>query len=252
MAPGPSERRFTPASAPGTGTKTRTSSSPRYATTSPPAAGRRPSSTDHASAADMAGREAWARLIEDARRRRVDLILVWKLDRAFRSTLHCLRTLEGWEHQGVGFACLTQPIDTTSPTGRLLLTVLAAVAEFERSLIAERVREGMAHARRSGPGSAGRRPPSAPMSPATWRPCAPSWLPGVLSKRAAARRLRVGFGTLERLMNPPSPGRPYGSGCRGAALQERLESDVDEDEVEESQRNKREPGPPVDAKRPKR
>jgi DNA invertase Pin-like site-specific DNA recombinase len=105
---------------------------------------------DRAPAAHMAGRTAWARLVEDARRRQVDLVMVWKLDRAFRSTLHCLRTLESWEHQGVGFACLTQDIDTTSPTGRLLLTVLAAVAEFERGLIAERVKEGMANARRKG------------------------------------------------------------------------------------------------------
>jgi DNA invertase Pin-like site-specific DNA recombinase len=159
---------------------------------------------DHASAADMTGRTAWARLIEHARQRLVDLVLVWKLDRAFRSTLHCLRTLEGWEHSGVGFACLTQPIDTTSPTGRLLLTILAAVAEFERSLIAERVREGMAHARRNGARIG--RPPAAE------RPHVARHLEsvraeveaGTLSKRGAARRLRVGFGTLNRLLTSES------------------------------------------------
>ena len=75
---------------------------------------------DAASAADLAGRAAWARLVADARQRRVDLVLVWKLDRAFRSTLHCLRTLEAWQRQGVGFACLTQDVDTTSPEGQLL------------------------------------------------------------------------------------------------------------------------------------
>ena len=88
---------------------------------------------DHAPAGDLAGRAAWARLLEDARRRRIDHVLVWKLDRAFRSTLHCLSTRQELEHRGVGFACLTQAeVDTTSPTGRLLLTLLAAVAEFER------------------------------------------------------------------------------------------------------------------------
>src|SRR5262245_21191350 len=87
---------------------------------------------DHASAADLARRRGWARLLDDVRRRRVDHVLAWKLDRPFRSTLHCLRTLEAFAHQGVGFSCLTQEIDTASPTGRLLLTVLAAVAEFER------------------------------------------------------------------------------------------------------------------------
>jgi DNA invertase Pin-like site-specific DNA recombinase len=87
---------------------------------------------DRAPAGDLTGRAAWARLLADVRRRRVDLVLAWKLDRPFRSTLHCLSTLQEWDHRGVGFACLTQEIDTTSPTGRLLLTLLAAVAEFER------------------------------------------------------------------------------------------------------------------------
>jgi DNA invertase Pin-like site-specific DNA recombinase len=156
---------------------------------------------DHASAADTAGRTAWARLIEDARQRRVDLVLVWKLDRAFRSTLHCLRTLESWEHQGVGFACLTQPIDTTSPTGRLLLTILAAVAEFERTLIAERVREGMSNARRRG-ARIGRRPAAERPHVARHLEAVRAELAaGTLSKRAAARRLRVGFGTLDRLLD---------------------------------------------------
>ncbi|MGO8686635.1 MAG: recombinase family protein [Candidatus Dormibacteria bacterium] len=170
---------------------------------------------DHASAADMAGRTAWARLIEDARRRRVDLVLVWKLDRGFRSTLHCLRALEGWEHQGVGFACLTQPIDTTSPTGRLLLTILAAVAEFERTLIAERVREGMAHAKRNG-ARIGR--PQASERPHVARHLAAvraELAAGTLSKRAAARRLHVGFGTLNRLLDAASPDARSCGGSEG-------------------------------------
>ena len=158
---------------------------------------------DHASAADMSGRTAWARLVEDARRHRVDLVMVWKLDRAFRSTLHCLRTLERWEHEGVGFACLTQPIDTTSPTGRLLLTVLAAVAEFERGLIAERVKEGMANARRKGvrigrPRAADRAGVARQL-PALRAEVAA----GTISKRAAARKLKIGVATLARLLAAP-------------------------------------------------
>jgi DNA invertase Pin-like site-specific DNA recombinase len=156
---------------------------------------------DCASAGDLAGRTAWARLLEDARRRRLDHVLVWKLDRAFRSTLHCLSTLQELEHRGVGFSCLTQSdVDTTSPTGRLLLTLLAAVAEFERGLIRERVREGMVNARRKG-AKIGR--PSAAQRPAVARQ-----LPGVvaeiaagtLSKRPAAKRLGVGAPTLDRLL----------------------------------------------------
>jgi DNA invertase Pin-like site-specific DNA recombinase len=155
---------------------------------------------DTASAADMSGRSAWARLMADARLRRVDLVLVWKLDRAFRSTLHCLRTLEDWQRKGVGFACLTQDVDTTSPEGQLLLTILAAVAEFERSLIAERVKEGMTNARRRGARigrpPAGERPHVARQLAAV-RAAVDA---GTLSKRGAAQQLRVGFGTLDRLL----------------------------------------------------
>jgi DNA invertase Pin-like site-specific DNA recombinase len=155
---------------------------------------------DRAAAADMRGRTAWGRLLADARQRRIDLVFVWKLDRAFRSTLHCLRTLEAWQARGIGFACLTQDVDTTSPTGQLLLTILAAVAEFELSLIAERVKEGMTNARRRGV-RIGR-------PPAIERPHVARHLDevrtainaGTLSKRAAARRLRIGSGTLERLL----------------------------------------------------
>jgi len=106
---------------------------------------------DTASAGDLVHRSSWARLLADVARRRVDLIMIWKLDRASRSTLHALATLRDFEHAGVGFASFTQPeLDTTSATGRLVFTILAAVAEMERELIADRVREGMRHAARQG------------------------------------------------------------------------------------------------------
>src|SRR5579859_8191727 len=81
---------------------------------------------DLAAAGDLAHRSAWARLRSDVAQRKVDLVLVWKLDRAFRSTLHALATLRDFEHAGVGFRSLTQPeLDTTSATGRLVFTILA-------------------------------------------------------------------------------------------------------------------------------
>lgn len=155
---------------------------------------------DQASAADLLHRSEWARLVKDVRDRRVDHVLAWKLDRCFRSALHCLRTLEEWEHYGVGFSCLTQEIDTTSPTGRLLLTVLAAVAEFERGLISERVREGLNNARRNG------RHLGRPK--AVERPHVAKHLSLVLadlgesriSKREACRRLKIGMPTLNRIL----------------------------------------------------
>lgn len=166
---------------------------------------------DEASAADLGRRTAWHRLLDDARRRRVDRVLVWKLDRAFRSTLHALRTLEELDGWGVGFACLTQELDTTSPTGRLVFTVLAAGAEMERSLIADRVREGMAHARRQGkqigrPRVEGRRG-----FRADWAEVEPQVRAGTLSRRAAAAQLGIGQGTLARLLGSGSDGiLPHG------------------------------------------
>jgi DNA invertase Pin-like site-specific DNA recombinase len=156
---------------------------------------------DHAPAANMRGRRAWAQLLDDVRHRRVDHVLMWKLDRGFRSVLHCLRTLEEFDHHQVGFACLTQAgIDTTSPTGRLMLTIIAAVAEFERGLIAERVKEGMANAKRKGT-RLGR--PSAATRPHVMRhlaEVAAALERGEISKRAAARRLRVSVATLDELV----------------------------------------------------
>ena len=156
---------------------------------------------DHASAADLRGRRAWAQLLDDVRHRRVDHVLTWKLDRGFRSVLHCLRTLEDFDHHGVGFSCLTQAgLDTTSSTGRLMLTILAAVAEFERGLVAERVKEGMANAKRKG-ARLGR--PRAAERPHVMRhldAVRAELAVGSLSKRAAARRLRVSVATLDQLV----------------------------------------------------
>ena len=156
---------------------------------------------DQAPAGDLAHRLAWRRLLEDAARRRVDLVLVWKLDRAFRSTLDALDTLRRLEHAGVGFASLTQPeLDTTSATGRLVFTILAAVAEMERALIADRVREGMAHAARQGTRIG--RPPATerPAVARRWPAVRAELVAGRLSRRQAARRLGIGTATLARLL----------------------------------------------------
>lgn len=79
-----------------------------------------------------------------------DTLVVWKLDRLGRSLRHLIDTISELEERGVGFRSLQESIDTTTPTGRLLLHVLAALCEFERDLIRERTYAGLAAARARG------------------------------------------------------------------------------------------------------
>jgi DNA invertase Pin-like site-specific DNA recombinase len=90
------------------------------------------------------------RLMADASRRRFDALVVWKFDRFARSVSHLLRALETFNSLGIAFVSLSEQVDTTTPTGRMIFTVLGAVAELERSLIAERVRAGLRNARAKG------------------------------------------------------------------------------------------------------
>ena len=90
------------------------------------------------------------RLMADAHKRRFDAVIVWKFDRFARSVSHLLRALETFNALGIAFVSLSEQIDTTTPTGRMIFTVLGAVAELERSLIAERVRAGLRNARAKG------------------------------------------------------------------------------------------------------
>jgi len=90
------------------------------------------------------------RLIADAHRRRFDAVVVWKFDRFARSVSHLLRALETFKSLGIEFVSLSEQVDTSTPTGKMVFTVLGAVAELERSLIAERVRAGLRNARAKG------------------------------------------------------------------------------------------------------
>src|SRR6476661_3016988 len=92
-----------------------------------------------------AKREAREKLLEAARRREIDLVLVWRLDRWGRSVADLLATLQELEHLGVGFVSLTEALDLTTPAGRAMAALLAVFAEFEREVLRERVRTGLAH-----------------------------------------------------------------------------------------------------------
>ena len=95
-------------------------------------------------------RELREKLIEAARRREIDVVLVWRLDRWGRSVTDLLATLQELEHLGVGFVSLTEALDLTTPTGRAMAGMLAVFAEFEREILSERVRAGLAEARLNG------------------------------------------------------------------------------------------------------
>ena len=105
---------------------------------------------DEAPGQDLAARIAWRKLLDDASRRRFQAVVVFKLDRAFRGVKDMHDTLATWELVGVALKSVREQFDTTTPIGRLLLTLLAALAEFELDLIRERVRAGMARARKQG------------------------------------------------------------------------------------------------------
>jgi len=99
-----------------------------------------------------ASRPELDRLMRDAGRRQFDVVLVWKLDRFGRSVRNCLDGISTLRTHGVRFLGVSQNIDTdeSNPTSRLMLHILAAVAEFERELIRERVASGVANAKRQG------------------------------------------------------------------------------------------------------
>jgi len=90
------------------------------------------------------------RLMADAHRRRFDAVIVWKFDRFARSVSHLLRALETFNALGVAFVSLSESLDTSTPAGKMVFTVLGAVAELERSLIVERVKAGLRNARAKG------------------------------------------------------------------------------------------------------
>lgn len=90
------------------------------------------------------------RLMEEAHRGKFSIVAVWKFDRFARSVSHLLRALETFRSLGIEFVSLSEAIDTTTAAGKMVFTVLGAVAEVERSLIGERVRAGLRNARAKG------------------------------------------------------------------------------------------------------
>jgi DNA invertase Pin-like site-specific DNA recombinase len=145
-----------------------------------------------------AQRQAREKLLEAARRREIDVVVVWRLDRWGRSVTDLLATLQELEHLGVGFVSLTEALDLTTPAGRAMAGLLAIFAEFEREILRERTRAGLAQARlnrkRLG------RPMTAGLQAAEIRKLHRA---GV-SKSEVARRLQIGRTSVRRILGAKS------------------------------------------------
>jgi DNA invertase Pin-like site-specific DNA recombinase len=105
---------------------------------------------DHGVSGASENRPALNRLMADAKQRRFDVVAVWKIDRFGRSLKHLVNALAELESLGIAFVSLKDSLDLTTASGRLLFQLVAAMAEFERSLIQERVRAGIRNARNKG------------------------------------------------------------------------------------------------------
>ena len=129
-----------------------------------------------------------------ARRREIDAIVVWRLDRWGRSLADLVRTLQELHELGVGFISLGEALDFTTPTGRAMAGMLAVFAEFERGILRERFKAGIADARRRGTRH-GRPPTAADQADAVRQLYAEG-----LSKSAIARRLGIGKTSVRRFL----------------------------------------------------
>lgn len=105
---------------------------------------------DEGVSGSKASRPALNRLMDDCKKGRISHVLIWRLDRFSRSLKHLLTTIEELEHMGVTLISYKENIDLGSPGGRLLVHILGAFGEFERNIIRERVKAGLANAKRKG------------------------------------------------------------------------------------------------------
>ena len=146
------------------------------------------------------------RLMADARKRRFDAVLVWKLDRFGRSLKHLVNALAEFQALGIAFISFKESLDMTTPAGRLMFGVIAAMAEFERDLIRERTKAGVAFARSKGKHIG--RPKLSVESGDIVR-----LLGAGLSQRAVGRELGISEATVRRLAVAPASKVPEISLC---------------------------------------
>ena len=161
---------------------------------------------DQAPATDYLHRTAWRELLEDAARRKFDVVLVWRMDRAFRSVLDAATTLERLRSWKVGLRSYAEPwLDTTSPFGEALYYITVAYAQLERGILRERVMAGMERARREGRRIGRPRVTEHKGFSQRFGAVLERLRAGTLSRRQAAKELRIGYATLKRLLDSQAP-----------------------------------------------
>lgn len=134
-------------------------------------------------------------LLNQARRRSIDVIIVWKLDRWGRSVTDLLHTLNELNGLGVGFISLTEALDLTTPTGRAMAGLLAIFAEFEREILRERVKAGIAHSRSQG------RPHGRPATVKKYKDEVRRLFNEGLSQSEIARKIGIGRTSVRRMLS---------------------------------------------------
>ena len=163
---------------------------------------------DLVSATDLAHRQDWRELLEDASKRRFDLVLLWRMDRGFRSVLDAATTLERLRTWGVGLRSYSEPwLDTTSPFGEALYYITVAYAQLERGILRERVKAGMDRARRQGRQIGRPRVMDRKGFKKRFGAILERLNGGSISRRQAAKELNIGYATLKRLLDAQSSRR---------------------------------------------
>jgi putative DNA-invertase from lambdoid prophage Rac len=143
-------------------------------------------------------RQLREKLLDAARRREIDVVLVWRLDRWVQSVADLLATLQELDHLGVGCVSLNEALDLSTLAGRAMAALLAVFAAFEREILRERVRAGLAHARRNGK-KWGR-----PITAATKAGEVRALHRAGIRKAEIARRLQIGRTSVRRILGAKS------------------------------------------------
>jgi DNA invertase Pin-like site-specific DNA recombinase len=157
---------------------------------------------DQAPANDLLHRVQWRHLLDDASKRKFDLLLVWRMDRAFRSVLDAATTLERLRTWGVGLRSYSEPwLDTTSPFGEALYYITVAYAQLERGILRERVKAGMDRARKQGKRIGRPKVTDRKGFKKRFGDILERLIRGEIFRRQAAKELNIGYATLKRLLD---------------------------------------------------